>query len=192
MLQVKQIANSIFSSNTFVLSDDEFKTCFLVDVGDMEKVINFLPKDSLIKGVLLTHTHFDHIYGINELYRRFPEVIVFTSTYGEEALYSEKKNFSFYHNEPIVFEGKKIVVLNDGDEVEILSGEKIKVISTPGHCPSCLTFYNEQMIFTGDSYIPKVKVVTNLPNGNKLLAAESKQRILSLAQGKSIFPGHGL
>lgn len=47
------------------------------------------------------------------------------------------------------------------------------VIETPGHCPSCLTYYTDNYIFTGDSYIPNVKVVTKLPYGDK-----KKQRLL--------------
>lgn len=190
MLQVKQIVNSVFSSNTFILSDDELRTCFLVDVGDVDKVIGILPDGAIIKGVLLTHTHFDHIYGINELYRRFPEIIVYTSEYGKEALYSAKKNFSFYHEKPIVFEGNNIVVLHEGDEIEIGYEEKLKVLETPGHCPSCLTYYNDDMIFTGDSYIPGVSVVTKLPKGNRKDSNASIQKILTLAEGRVIFAGH--
>lgn len=46
-------------------------------------------------------------------------------------------------------------------------------------------------MFTGDAYIPGVKVVTKLPKGNRKLAAESIERIESLAKGKNICPGHG-
>lgn len=192
MLQVKQIVNRVFSSNTFILSDDEFKTCFLVDVGDVDKVIDILPEGAIIKGVLLTHTHFDHIYGINELYWRFPESIVYTSEYGKEALYSAKKNFSFYHERSIVFEGNNIVVLHEGDEIEIGLDEKLKVLETPGHCPSCLSYYNNDIIFTGDSYIPGVKVVSKLPKGNKILSLESKKRIISLTEQRIAFCGHSI
>ena len=192
MLQVRQIVNRVFTSNTFVLSDDDFKTCWLVDVGDVKKVLDILPGGGVVKGVLLTHTHFDHIYGINELYRRFPEMEVCTSEYGSLALYSEKKNFSFYHEEPIVFEGKNVRVLQDGEEIELSPWSRLKVMATPGHCPSCLCYYNERMIFTGDSYIPEVAVVSKLPRGNKALATESKEKIFSLAKGKIIYPGHGM
>ena len=191
MLQVWQIVNRVFASNTFVLSDDDFKTCWLVDVGDVKKVLDILPDGGVVKAVLLTHTHFDHIYGINELYRRFPDIEVYTSEYGSLALYSEKKNFSFYHEEPIVFEGKNVRALHDGDEIELSPWSRFKVLATPGHCPSCLCYYNGQMIFTGDSYIPDVAVVSKLPRGNKALAAESKEKIISLAKGKKIYPGHG-
>ena len=192
MLKVKQIVNHIFSSNTFVLSVDEFKTCFLVDVGDVDKVIDILPDGAIIKSVLLTHTHFDHIYGINELYRRFPESIVYTSEYGKEALYSAKKNFSFYHECPIVFEGSNIEILHEGDEIEIGYEDKLKVMETPGHCLSCLTYYNDDMIFTGDSYIPNVKIVSKLPKGDKKMAVNSLEKIRHELYNKIVYPGHGL
>ena len=68
----------------------------------------------------------------------------------------------------------------------------MRVYSTPGHCPSCLTFQVENKLFTGDSYIPEVKVVSKLPKGNKNLAKVSEQRIIELSSGIDVCPGHGI
>ena len=62
---------------------------------------------------------------------------------------------------------------------------------TPGHCPSCLTYVLDNWIFTGDAYIPGVKVVTKLPHGDKILAKQSAERILNMAKSKNMCPGHG-
>jgi hypothetical protein len=43
MLQVKQIVNNIFTSNTWMLFDDSYDYCWLVDIGDYEKVADTLP-----------------------------------------------------------------------------------------------------------------------------------------------------
>ena len=64
------------------------------------------------------------------------------------------------------------------------------MFETPGHHPSCLTFMVEYNLFTGDAFIPGVKVVTNLPKGDNKLAQESMERILKLSEGKRIRPGH--
>jgi hypothetical protein len=45
-------------------------------------------------------------------------------------------------------------------------------------------------LFTGDAYIPGVKVVTTLKGGDKVKAAESVERILRLAEGKTVCAGH--
>ena len=103
----------------------------------------------------------------------------------------DRKNLSRYHEHPIVFEGKHVVVVGEGDEIPLMRERKIKVAATPGHEPGCLTFYTEDYIFTGDAYIPGVKVVTKLPGGDRAQAAESVEIILRLAEGKTICPGHG-
>ena len=75
---------------------------------------------------------------------------------------------SFYHETPFLFEyTDRIRIVADGDEIVLSDELKAKVIATPGHHPSCLTYIIDNAIFTGDSYIPDVKVVTNLPKGNK-------------------------
>lgn len=191
MLQVKQIVNSVCSSNTFVLSDDDFNTCYLVDIGDAQQVLSMLPNNANVKGVFLTHTHFDHIYGINALLNMFPEISVYTSEYGAEALYSEKKNFSFYYDEPIIFNGENVIVLHDSEVVALSADEHLSVLATPGHCPSSLTYFNDYLMFTGDSFIPNMTVVSKLPRGDKEQAAKSEAMIKALSLGKTIFPGHG-
>ena len=99
-------------------------------------------------------------------------------------------NYSKYHNDPIVFESENIVICKEGDEIELFEGVTAKVYETPGHSDSCLTYEVEDYLFTGDSYIPGVKVVTTLKGGDKKLAAKSVERILKLAEGKIICPGH--
>jgi Zn-dependent hydrolases, including glyoxylases len=106
------------------------------------------------------------------------------------ALGSEKLNYSKYHNDPIVFESENIVICEEGSEIELFEGVKAKVHETPGHSDSCLTYEVGDFLFTGDAYIPGVKVVTTLKGGDKRLAARSLERIKTLAEGKSICPGH--
>ena len=192
MIRTERIVNRIFASNTFVISKDGSPDVWLVDVGDIENVLNILSPDSKVKGVFLTHTHFDHLYGINDLYCVFPECVVYTSVYGKEALYSAKKNFSFYHESPIEFKGKNVIILKEGDEVELFPSVTMKVYETPGHSPSCLTYQLGNKLFTGDSYIPDVKVVSKLPKGDKALAKLSEQRIIAMSKEKDVCPGHGL
>ena len=141
--------------------------------------------------VLLTHAHFDHIYGLNQLLQLFPDVLVYTNECGKETLLDSRKNMSLYHETPFVFKyPDNIWIVNDGDVIELSEGLKAKVVSTPGHHPSCLTYIIGDTIFTGDSYIPGIKVVTNLPKGNKKQAQESIDKILAMSEGRTIYPGH--
>lgn len=189
MIKVHQIINSIFESNTFILTYEN--KCWIIDIGDTDKISDFISDKYELKGVLLTHSHFDHIYGINDFLKKFPDCKIYTSEYGETALKDAKKNLSFYHEQAIEYLEDNVQILKEGDKIELFHNIYLEVLETPGHCPSCLTYYTDNYIFTGDSYIPNLKVVTNLPKGNKIQAQESLERIKELAKNRIICPGHG-
>lgn len=109
-------------------------------------------------GSIFNSYPFRSFYGINRLISLFPDCIVYTSAHGQEGLYSEKLNFSKYHDHPFVFSGNKVKILHEGDRIEIFRGQKLEVLETPGHDPGCLTYFTENYIFTGDSYLFDTKV----------------------------------
>ena len=189
-MHITRIVNSLFTSNTFILTDESCHDCWLVDVGDIEPILEAIGGRQ-VKGVFLTHTHYDHIYGINRLVERFPECIVYTSKYGKEGLFSDKLNFSRYHDDSILFQGKHIEVLEEGDEVSLFPYVVLKAMCTPGHDWSCMSYYTDDVNFTGDSYIPNIKVVTSFPKSNKVEAKVSLDRIMELCKNRDIYPGHG-
>lgn len=188
-MHITRIVNSVFTSNSYILTNDNCSYCWLVDVGDIEPILE-ISGNRPIKGVFLTHTHYDHIYGINQLVKKFPECIVYTSHHGKEGLFSDKLNFSRYHDNPITFQGKHIEVLEDEDEISLFPYIILKAICTPGHDWSCMSYYTDEVIFTGDSYIPKVKVISTFPKSNKEEAKVSLDRILDLCKTRDVYPGH--
>ena len=190
MLQVKKIVGKLLSSNMYLLYEEGIANCYLIDIGDSSALAEELSDGMNVKGVFLTHSHFDHMAGINGLSQMFPGCKVYTSEYGKDALYSDKKNFSLYNEQSVVYNGDNVEVLRDGDTVALFEDAELYVMATPGHCPSCLTFYTENYVFSGDSYIPEVPVVTKLPKGNRALAEASKKKILKLSEDRKIMAGH--
>ena len=143
-----------------------------------------------IKGVLLTHAHYDHIYGLPQLMSLFPDAIVYTNTFGKEALANDRINMSRYHEDPIIVSSENVLICEEGAVIPLFDGVEAVVYETPGHNPSCLTFDIENYLFTGDAFIPGVAVVTNLPKGDKALAEQSLKQIQLLASDKTVCPGH--
>lgn len=193
MLSVEYITNSFFSSRTYIVSSQDTDDVWLVDCGDVNEVLERIERKT-ITGVLLTHTHSDHIYGLIKLLELFPSVLIFTNTYGAEALKSPKLNFSRYHTdlEDITIEASNNVrIISEKDEFSVFD-VPVKIYETVGHDPSCITYVIGNMVFTGDSYIPGVKVFTGFPKSNRKQAEQSVERILQIASGLTILPGHTL
>ena len=191
MLTVDYITNRVFNSRTYILSDEKYDRVWLVDCGDTDRVLEMIGKKS-VEGVLRTHAHSDHIYGLEELIKKFPAVKIFTNAAGVVALKSPQLNLSHYHSEypDISIDApKNVCLLKEGDFLEVL-GMSIQVYETPGHAPSCLTYIIGKMTFTGDSYIPGVKVFTGFPHANKKQAEISEERILQFAANCQVMPGH--
>lgn len=69
MLKVNHIVNSVFTSKTYLLTQEGSPSMWLVDCGDVPPIVDMLSflggNSSLLKGVLLTHVHYDHIYGLD-------------------------------------------------------------------------------------------------------------------------------
>ena len=192
MIQIKEIVNSIFTSKTYILFCEGEIKAWLVDIGDIDPVVSFMQEKGLsVHGVFLTHAHFDHIYGLPELVMRFPQCKVYVAEYAKEALASDKLNMSRYHEMPISYEGDNVVVVHEGDSMNLFEDEpSIEFFETPGHNPGCLTMVLGDKIFTGDAYIPGVGANTQLPHANKEQAQQSLERIRCLAVGRSVLSGH--
>ena len=192
MTQIKEIVNSIFTSKTYILYKEQKDKAWLVDMGDIEPVLAFLEEKHLIvEGVLLTHAHFDHIYGVVPLVEKYPQCKVYLTEYAKKALASDKLNMSRYHENPISYEGNNEIVVHEGESMSLFDGEPaMHFYETPGHNPGCLTMVLGDLIFTGDAYIPGVGANIQLPFANKEQAQQSMERILKLAEGKTILSGH--
>lgn len=193
MVHIQEIVNSLFTSKTYIIHRDGNENAWLVDIGDIEPVVSYLSEKNLRpEGVFLTHGHFDHLYGINNFIEKYPNCKVYATPFCIECLASPKLNMSKYHESPVSYDGDNVIALHEGKEICLFDTEPaMHVYETPGHNPGCMTMVFGNMIFTGDSFIPQIKVVTNVPGGDKIKAQESLERILQLSINKTIYPGHG-
>jgi hydroxyacylglutathione hydrolase len=105
----------------------------IVDPGDANPVLKKLAKNNInLVSILITHKHYDHIGGIEELINNYPNVQI----YGPENI-----EFKF-----------KYTIAKEGDVVSI-SGTSIKfyVLETPGHTLDHIVFVDKNNLFCGDT-----------------------------------------
>lgn len=188
-MRVKKIINEVMSSVTYVISHDGYNNVWLVDCGSVPRIMEVLT-DNGVTGVLLTHTHYDHIYGLLKIKDFFPECKIYTNQAGALGLASPTLNLSKYFNDPIYIECNEIEIVKEGDSIILFPGIVSNVLETPGHCPSCLCFDIENYLFTGDSLIPGHDPVTKFHGSDKELARLSYERIQTLVNNHIVCAGH--
>ena len=193
-MQVIQLVNTFYTSNTYVLSCEGSPYVWLVDCGDYVSQVRPLLQSRCVRGVLLTHTHSDHIYGIKDVLADFPDAGIYTNEFGRIALGDSKLNLSRYHTEVPLLEIEdrgNVITVNEGDDIELFEGFSGKVLSTPGHDKSCLSYMIGKYVFTGDSYIPGIKVKASFPHSNRMDAKASYERLEIISKNYLVCPGHG-
>lgn len=192
MIHVHTILNSILNSCTYILYN-ESKDVYLIDCGDIEPIKEFIQaKGKTIKGIFLTHCHYDHIYGINDVISIFPDVAIYGSKDTITGLKDIRINLSKYHGLPLVVNEKAILKeISEISQLNILE-EKIKVLETPGHDTGCLSYLIGNKLFTGDSYIPNLPVFTKWSRSDKTKAItfEYVLKKLKESQKLTLYSGH--
>jgi glyoxylase-like metal-dependent hydrolase (beta-lactamase superfamily II) len=131
--------------------------------------------------VLLTHTHHDHVAGVPELVRTYPEVPI--------AVHDAD-----LHRLPSAVRGNaRIEKLTDGNIIK--QGKlSIEVLHTPGHSSGeCCFFINTAdtpYLLTGDTVFVRDCGRTDLESGSTAEMFASLQRIKRLPPATVILPGH--
>lgn len=192
-MRVERFINSIFTSNSYILYTDDNETAYVIDPGDSIPILDWLIENNkVLNGIFLTHSHFDHIYGINDLLEKFPDIIIHASFFAKEGMMCEKLNGSRYMEMPFVVDSPNVNIIKEADSILLWEGKYLNVIETPGHNRDCISLQIGENLFTGDALIPGIKVVAKSKYSDKVQAEISIKRIFNeFNDDTMICPGHG-
>lgn len=191
MLYVERILNVPINSNCYIIYTDQNNACIIVDPGTEEPIelLRFLDSNDLYpEYIVLTHEHFDHIWGVNRLKEKYGIQLISNRNCSEQII-DKKKNLSlFYNQKGFVTYHSDIFI----DEMPTLywNDNEISFIQTPGHSLGSICFLVKDLLFTGNTVILNEKTVVKLPGANKadLLASIS---LLAKLKYCKIYSGHG-
>jgi len=192
---VQRIINKPVDSNSYVIYKQNIKNCIVVDPGteNCTILLDFLYSNNLIpEYIILTHEHFDHIWGVNKLKDIFKSKIVCSKDCSKKII-DKKKNMSVFYNQ-IGFETYPAdILIEDINYVLSFNNYIINFIKTPGHTNSSICINIDKKLFTGDTIIKGLKTVIKLPGGNKKKLLESLNEIFTKFYNQDIklYPGHG-
>lgn len=213
--QIYVFAMPVLDSRMYIMINDENdREALIIDPLFSEEASSVLKR--LEKAaILLTHSHYDHISGVNwlreqlactllcsdvcakkiadchENFSAFSSVLVINKTEEEQARCRDFFEEDYTCRADIVY----------GKETSFAFGSyRVETIPTPGHseCSQCIRLSTDkkgltpEIIFTGDSLVNGHDVITRLPGGSRRdYLAITKPYLEHIAPDAIIMPGHG-
>ena len=162
-----------YDNNGYVIADPATKEAYLVDApAEIERLLS--EADGFqVKGVIVTHTHPDHVAGYADL-KRLTDLPV-----------------SVHESDARRLPGEPDALLAHNDELSI-GAARIRILHTPGHTPGALCLFADGTLVSGDTLFPGGPGRTNTPDDLRQVVQSIEERLLTLPDGSLVLPGHGV
>lgn len=190
-MKMKTYIAGPIDANNYLLWDENTKEAVLIDCSEYnEDILKDIKGNNLnVKYILLTHGHFDHVLGLNEMKKALNAKVGINK--GDEIMLTNINEFSKFFAFPHVEPQKADFFVSDGDEL-IFGDIKIKVIETAGHTEGGVCYLIENNLFSGDTLFRNSYGRTDLFGGNfDKIYHSLRDIIFKLDDNIKVFTGHG-
>lgn len=191
-IRIGRMTLGVCATNCYFLYREGSSEVIFVDPGDRGADIYeaLRGKGLSVAAILLTHGHFDHIWGARKL-RELSGAKIY-------ALDAEKVVCQDAYVNVSAQAGRKATIdpdewLTDGQEL-FLAGVSLKVIATPGHTIGSCCYYVPEAGFlvAGDTLFAGSVGRTDFPTGSmSKLIRSIKEKLFVLPDETKVYPGHG-
>ncbi len=163
--------------------------CTAVDIGnDAEKLLSFLEAKELKLGaILLTHGHYDHIGGVEEV-RRATGARVYIHELDAKMLTDASLNLAAHITTLPYRNVTEYTTFTDGEKLTVGS-RSFTVLHTPGHTAGSVCFLTEDILLSGDTLFSGSIGRTDL-GGNDVQMKASLRKLAALPENYRVYPGH--
>lgn len=199
-MQIEQFTWSIVDSNSFLITEGNFGV--LIDVVDEDELFDrIMSLDEIF--VILTHSHFDHIIGLNHIRKKRPDVITIATQNCSNNIGNKYRNMSstatafmsFYNGsqteiEPFICTPVNIVFDTKFDFNWF--GHAVNLIAVYGHSnDGLIAKLDDKYLFTGDTLL-HTPTVTRFPGGSSERFWGEDMPLMKRIEGiEAVYPGHG-
>ena len=191
-LKIGKITLGSCQTNCYFVYQEDSKRVLFFDPADRGDMIYQKLTDAgfTVEAILLTHGHFDHIWGVERL-KELSGAKVYAFEAEEALCMDTSMNISAAAGRACSV--KPDVLLKDGEEVTI--GEyRFKAIATPGHTAGsgCFYFEEDKILLSGDTLFQESVGRTDFPTGSmSTLVRSIKDKLMVLPEDVKVYPGHG-
>ncbi|WP_149095143.1 MBL fold metallo-hydrolase [Paenibacillus terrae] len=191
-LSIRSFNLGPLQTNAYLLQGDDPQRAVIIDPGMNPGPLLRAIESLKIEAILLTHAHFDHIGGVDEI-RKAKGCPVYLHPLEQDWLTSPKLNGSLMWPEaspPISTEPAEFD-LAEGQQLNLI-GHTFKVFHTPGHSPGSVSFLCGKDLFSGDVLFRQGVGRTDLTGGRERDLYDSIQnKLFPLGDDVTVYSGHG-
>ena len=190
-MEILRLAAGIYAANCYIVYSTSTMEGVIIDPGgDADEILKIINEHNLIiKYIILTHGHADHIGALNDLKEKY-NVDIMIHEDDSEMLKDADINLSSSMPMKTV-EVKADRLLKDGDKIAIGDKEML-VLHTPGHTKGGICLKIDDSIITGDTIFHGSIGRTDLYGGDFDSIIDSiKSKILIYHDLIVLYPGHG-
>jgi len=192
-MEVKVFPGGGFGENTYLVWTATGAEAVVVDPGaGTPDLLDYLGSSGLVvKAILLTHAHLDHVEGVAALKR---------VTGAPVYLHPEARP----HYDTVEFQAAAFgmeLAPPPHPDLELTGGETLRfgslvlqVLDAPGHAPGHVVFHlpDAEVAFVGDVIFSGSIGRTDLPGGDfRILMKTIRSTVLALPDQTRLYPGHG-
>lgn len=191
MIKVERIVLGSVQTNCYYLYEEGGSKALVFDPADRGEFLyqKLKEKGLTVAAVLLTHAHFDHVLGCDEL-KKLSGAKVYACREEQPLCEDPMLNVSQMFGRPVTV--KVDEYLADGTVLEV-GGMEFKLIATPGHTAGscCYYFEKDKILISGDTLFEGSVGRTDFPTGSGATLIRSiKEKLLCLPDDTAVYPGH--
>lgn len=188
-MRLEKIQNGMIKNNTYILEDSG--EAIIIDAAASVDEISKKLKGATVKGVVLTHAHYDHFINLEAIVNKFN-----TKCYLSERAFHKLKdpylNLSEKFNKNIVCNLNKnqYKFIYNGDTLSLLKNKPLFILSTPGHSDCGISIKVDNLLFTGDTLFKQTVGRSDLPTSDGAALRESLRKLFKIKENCEVYPGH--
>ena len=176
-LELFQIEVGMMLNFCTLFVDVDARECAVVDPAfEVDRVMRVVTERGLrVVAILITHTHHDHIDGVEELARAT----------GAPAYVGGGELAALRRAAPTA----TLRPIADGETVAV-GGAQVTALATPGHTVDARSYQSDGAVATGDTLFVGGCGRTDFPGGDPGTLHRSLLRLAALPEQTRVYPGH--
>jgi hydroxyacylglutathione hydrolase len=191
-MDVRMFTVGPVQENCYLFRREGSDRALIVDPGDeADRLLRAIDELGVeLDGVLLTHTHFDHVGAVAPVAKATGAEVWVPAI--EKPVLADIMSFVPWPGFGPYESYDADHTLSGGEKLE-LAGFEIDVVFTPGHSPGHVTFSipDEEVVFSGDVLFQGSVGRTDLPGGDWPTLLESIRTLVdNLHEDTAVHPGH--